>query len=522
MGRGSELRVGGLDDDAGGGPVTEADRASCRADGSGRLLLNRPPRPAAAPPTATVAWPDEPVGRARTRLNLLAVAVPLVGALVLAAVTRTPGFLMIAALSPLVLVGSWAGDLLTGRRSAREARREHERALSSARARGRSGRLRRGVVVAIDVPRPGCAALVGGRPTTRRVVPTTGETGLPPLPARSRGPPRAGRRDRQGSAARATTAVPRPGRGRADRCRGARHRWTPLVPAAHGPGPGGAGRRLAQPGRRVAGRAQRCRGGLDLDPVVAARDPVAGQATRAPRCCPSSTDEWPPGGPVPAARTPVVVVVMDGAEALRRLPGTRRLLTEGPAVGLVSICCDRDLVALPAECTVTVELGIGRGSLGRLVERDGTTSTFLAEGVGAGWVRRFAGAVAPLRDASGVEGGPGDVRLLDLCGTGVPDPSAVVAGWRSRPTGTCVPLGVGTGGRPVRVDLARDGPHALVAGTTGSGKSELLQTLVCALARPTVRTGCPSCWSTTRAVRRSVRLLGCRTPSAWSPTSTDG
>ena len=70
-------------------------------------------------------------GRAST---LLAVAVPLVGALVLAAVTRTPGFLIIAALSPLVLVGSWAGDLLTGRRSAREERREHERALRSARA----------------------------------------------------------------------------------------------------------------------------------------------------------------------------------------------------------------------------------------------------------------------------------------------------------------------------------------------------------------------------------------------------
>ena len=199
-----------------------------------------------------------------------------------------------------------------------------------------------------------------------------------------------------------------------------------------------------------------------------------------------------------------MVVVIDGAEALRRLPGTRRLLTEGPAVGMVSVCCDRDLVALPAECTVTVELGIGRGSLGRLVEKDGTTSTFRAEGVGADWVRRFASAVAPLRDASGVEGGPGGVRLLDLCGTGVLDPSAVVAGWQSRPTGTCVPVGVGTGGRPVRVDLARDGPHALVAGTTGSGKSELLQTLVCALAAD--QPAGP-------AVLRAGRLQGrCRVP----------
>ena len=32
------------------------------------------------------------------------------------------------------------------------------------------------------------------------------------------------------------------------------------------------------------------------------------------------------------------------------------------------------------------------------------------------------------------------------------------------------------------IDLCRDGPHALVAGTTGSGKSELLLSLVASLA----------------------------------------
>ena len=43
------------------------------------------------------------------------------------------------------------------------------------------------------------------------------------------------------------------------------------------------------------------------------------------------------------------------------------------------------------------------------------------------------------------------------------------------------PLGVGSDGA-VAVDLVADGPHALVAGTTGAGKSELLRTWVSALA----------------------------------------
>ena len=49
------------------------------------------------------------------------------------------------------------------------------------------------------------------------------------------------------------------------------------------------------------------------------------------------------------------------------------------------------------------------------------------------------------------------------------------------PAGLSAPIGIGAGG-PVTVDLLADGPHLLVAGTTGSGKSELLQTLVLALA----------------------------------------
>src|SRR5690606_21607160 len=61
------------------------------------------------------------------------------------------------------------------------------------------------------------------------------------------------------------------------------------------------------------------------------------------------------------------------------------------------------------------------------------------------------------------------------------DPAALTALWRRSPRSTRFTLGSSADG-PVTLDLAVDGPHVLVGGTTGSGKSELLQSLVTSLA----------------------------------------
>ncbi|GAB4011928.1 type VII secretion protein EccCa [Nocardioides ultimimeridianus] len=73
---------------------------------------------------------------------------------------------------------------------------------------------------------------------------------------------------------------------------------------------------------------------------------------------------------------------------------------------------------------------------------------------------------------------------------GVEDPARLDLAhtWQPRPLRELlrVPIGVGTGGRPVILDLKESahsgmGPHGLVVGATGSGKSEMLRTLVSSL-----------------------------------------
>lgn len=77
---------------------------------------------------------------------------------------------------------------------------------------------------------------------------------------------------------------------------------------------------------------------------------------------------------------------------------------------------------------------------------------------------------------------PNVVRLPELSADfeDLDDVAAVARRWQQS-SGLRAQIGSGVDG-VTTIDLREDGPHGLVAGTTGSGKSELLQSLLCSLA----------------------------------------
>ena len=189
-----------------------------------------------------------------------------------------------------------------------------------------------------------------------------------------------------------------------------------------------------------------------------------------------------PAGSTGPWRGPWTVVIHDAG--LPDAADVSRLLARGPSVGITALCVADQRRQLPSGCTVVASAAGDPGTCLRIEATehpDGTTC--IADQVSLAWAVALSRALMPLRDGGGDRAGalPATCGLLQLHGIGVPSTAQMIERWARGDGAPVAAIGTSSDGR-VLIDLARDGPHVLVAGTTGSGKSELLRSLVTGLA----------------------------------------
>lgn len=451
-------------------PTTERpDPTTARGDGT--VLVHRSPRAPEEPPTASVTVPPAPEPPAARRIPWPAVLIPLPVAGVLAALFG-PHLLLLAVMSPLMLLGSHVSDRLGARASHARAVADHEEQRHVCAQRRDE---------ALEVERlwrerthPDLALLARAASTPSGL--------LWSRPAAGALTVRLG----TGTVESAVTWVEQ-GRAELRPLPGAPvsldlSTYAPLT--VGGPL---AGRVVdALLGQLLVLHSPRDvavwtdRGAWTLAPHVRIA-PVAALVADAGAIVQRRADRTDRAGHDTEPTRPVIVLAVSDddlrGDDVGLLDLVRRAGTE------TGVCLVRVVTAsAPSDGGAHLEtLAAGRAVL---TGPGHPPVTITVDAVGADWVTRVASALAPLRDQGADRGSLADeVALGDaLRAAGIePTPDGIAQRWSRADDGARMTLGVTVAG-PYTLDLAAAGPHALIGGTTGSGKSELLRTVVTSLA----------------------------------------
>ena len=489
--------------------IAERTRDMGRSE-RGVLRFNRPPRVPKPRAPVTLTAPKPPDQPQRSRLPIAAAVVPAILGLVLYLVSRNIATLAFIALMPLMAIWSYVDDRRHGRRSYernRTAFREELAALatqldSSLRAETTAKRAAAPdpatladratrVLASLWERRPGqddfLSLRIGNATQPADTVVNLPASGAPELLAEARaiceertsvpwvpvqvalsdgGLALAGGAEPVHDLARwlvvqaATLHSPRDLVVVAVLGDGSRESWEWLkwLPHCSGEGSPLAGAHIAWGRSESTGVIERLRELLE--------------ARQADRAAPSGSRK---------RAQPEILVLLD--EAVAPQPAFVERLFDAAALAVSAVWIGAEPDDVPGSARVVVE--IPEPGAGHLKDaRTGARETVLADGLSPGLARDIALALAPVRDTTDGGGSaalPAQLRLTPLLGFDVPDAAAIRERWRSSAGHRGAPIGVGARG-PIEVDLRTDGPHGLIGGTTGSGKSELLQTLVAALA----------------------------------------
>ena len=181
---------------------------------------------------------------------------------------------------------------------------------------------------------------------------------------------------------------------------------------------------------------------------------------------------------------PWILLLIEPWHSVGPIPGLADLLADGWRSGVTAIVLDEQARSLPPACPSSAVYDSDDPATLTLQGPGGAPVDHVtADRVGLEYAEQLSRGLAPIRDAqpSVDDALRPTARLLDLLH--LTDASAVELSdrWSGHDMSPRLPIGI-TANSLFEIDLTMDGPHVLIAGSTGSGKSELLRSLVISLA----------------------------------------
>ena len=184
---------------------------------------------------------------------------------------------------------------------------------------------------------------------------------------------------------------------------------------------------------------------------------------------------------------PHYVVICTDSRILESEPAMRRLLTQH--YGMTLIVMGNTITQLPKECSLVFNMVDGAsGYNGHIHFSEGISREINFEYPDHGLMYSFARSMAPLRVRDMAESAPIPtlVSFLDIYNVRRTENLEVWRMWKENHTyeGLKSVIGYRAGSQPFVLDISDKyhGPHGLIAGTTGSGKSVMLETYILSLA----------------------------------------
>ncbi len=179
------------------------------------------------------------------------------------------------------------------------------------------------------------------------------------------------------------------------------------------------------------------------------------------------------------------IIFVGNAEQIRNRPLWDLLLENNTDIGVHTVFLGNTIGDLPGVCDQIVNLGQDTFIFNRTSREK---QPFLPDSCEAALCDSLARGMAPIymQDNSAATKIPDKLTFLEMFKAEQCDQIDYLhqyrrnEAWRSLE----IPIGVRAGGDAVCLNLhdSADGPHGIIAGTTGSGKSEFLQTLILACA----------------------------------------